>query len=307
MGAINGTPIDKDLNSGDFNMSIINLESLDGKPYALLTAIDGRWGNQPIGVFFDVCDNAACHCTDLTIALADLKNPGSQALARFPLDLNSRQRSDADRTQPHNEIIEALVKKLDDDDWKTLWKVFSDLKLELTEEIDFEKTFTKFPTSKIEDDGVLVPYNGVLPFGAKLVLGDDKDGILMDEQYCLRRGCGCTSVTICFIPVKNGVLPPEYPPTIVMNYKTRVIDEIDKASGTKEAVLETWGRFQEKYPTLLKMFSKRHKDLNRLYENFRESQASQSRQVSSSKIGRNDPCPCGSGKKYKKCCSAKVS
>ena len=23
------------------------------------------------------------------------------------------------------------------------------------------------------------------------------------------------------------------------------------------------------------------------------------------KIGRNDPCPCGSGKKYKKCCALK--
>ena len=23
----------------------------------------------------------------------------------------------------------------------------------------------------------------------------------------------------------------------------------------------------------------------------------------SAKVGRNDPCPCGSGKKYKKCCS----
>jgi preprotein translocase subunit SecA len=23
------------------------------------------------------------------------------------------------------------------------------------------------------------------------------------------------------------------------------------------------------------------------------------------KAGRNDPCPCGSGKKYKKCCGAK--
>ncbi|MFA7705765.1 MAG: SEC-C metal-binding domain-containing protein [Candidatus Omnitrophota bacterium] len=21
------------------------------------------------------------------------------------------------------------------------------------------------------------------------------------------------------------------------------------------------------------------------------------------KVGRNDPCPCGSGKKYKKCCA----
>ena len=25
----------------------------------------------------------------------------------------------------------------------------------------------------------------------------------------------------------------------------------------------------------------------------------------SAKVGRNDPCPCGSGKKYKKCCEAK--
>ena len=25
---------------------------------------------------------------------------------------------------------------------------------------------------------------------------------------------------------------------------------------------------------------------------------------SGAKVGRNDPCPCGSGKKYKKCCGA---
>ena len=26
--------------------------------------------------------------------------------------------------------------------------------------------------------------------------------------------------------------------------------------------------------------------------------------VRGAKVGRNDPCPCGSGKKYKKCCGA---
>ncbi len=26
------------------------------------------------------------------------------------------------------------------------------------------------------------------------------------------------------------------------------------------------------------------------------------RPIRSEKVGRNDPCPCGSGKKYKKCC-----
>jgi hypothetical protein len=25
------------------------------------------------------------------------------------------------------------------------------------------------------------------------------------------------------------------------------------------------------------------------------------------KVGRNDPCPCGSGKKFKKCCESKVA
>jgi len=28
------------------------------------------------------------------------------------------------------------------------------------------------------------------------------------------------------------------------------------------------------------------------------------RMVRGDKVGRNDPCPCGSGKKYKKCCGA---
>ncbi len=26
--------------------------------------------------------------------------------------------------------------------------------------------------------------------------------------------------------------------------------------------------------------------------------------IESKKVGRNDPCPCGSGKKYKKCCGS---
>ena len=30
----------------------------------------------------------------------------------------------------------------------------------------------------------------------------------------------------------------------------------------------------------------------------------QDKQAVSSKVGRNEPCPCGSGKKYKKCCGA---
>ncbi|OQA52582.1 MAG: preprotein translocase subunit SecA [candidate division WS2 bacterium ADurb.Bin280] len=34
----------------------------------------------------------------------------------------------------------------------------------------------------------------------------------------------------------------------------------------------------------------------------REVESSQNKATTNSKVGRNDPCPCGSGKKYKKCC-----
>lgn len=36
---------------------------------------------------------------------------------------------------------------------------------------------------------------------------------------------------------------------------------------------------------------------------FTDGTAVPPRPIVSTKVGRNDPCPCGSGKKYKKCCS----
>jgi preprotein translocase subunit SecA len=35
-----------------------------------------------------------------------------------------------------------------------------------------------------------------------------------------------------------------------------------------------------------------------------DTPANQTIKRESEKVGRNDPCPCGSGKKYKKCCGA---
>ena len=42
-------------------------------------------------------------------------------------------------------------------------------------------------------------------------------------------------------------------------------------------------------------------------ENIRDLEFLQNKNVkthSANKVGRNDPCPCGSGKKFKKCCGA---
>lgn len=58
----------------------------------------------------------------------------------------------------------------------------------------------------------------------------------------------------------------------------------------------------EKHPELMLW---KQEALNRELDNRSETQQGQSNNVPAlitNKIGRNDPCPCGSGKKYKKCC-----
>ncbi|MBI5083521.1 MAG: SEC-C domain-containing protein [Acidobacteria bacterium] len=39
-------------------------------------------------------------------------------------------------------------------------------------------------------------------------------------------------------------------------------------------------------------------------EDHQHGEAAAPAPVRSEKVGRNEPCPCGSGKKYKKCCGA---
>jgi len=52
-----------------------------------------------------------------------------------------------------------------------------------------------------------------------------------------------------------------------------------------------------------KLLQQKHPKLYKLLEGiFDQKMAKKLKKTSSSEINRNDPCPCGSGKKYKKCC-----
>jgi preprotein translocase subunit SecA len=54
----------------------------------------------------------------------------------------------------------------------------------------------------------------------------------------------------------------------------------------------------------LEALSSRAKKPREAYANSPEEQQQRTVVRQSPKVGRNDPCPCGSGKKYKKCCGA---
>ena len=59
-------------------------------------------------------------------------------------------------------------------------------------------------------------------------------------------------------------------------------------------------------PTSVLYSSKAFGDLMGFIPDEKQMKAKEIQQTQGATVGRNDPCPCGSGKKYKKCCGAMV-
>ncbi|WP_206171742.1 SEC-C metal-binding domain-containing protein [Thiorhodococcus mannitoliphagus] len=65
------------------------------------------------------------------------------------------------------------------------------------------------------------------------------------------------------------------------------------------------GRIAEEVATdaFMSFFQGRHARLKALYRGYQARNARRAARIAPRQsVGRNDPCPCGSGKKYKKCC-----
>jgi uncharacterized protein YecA (UPF0149 family) len=63
--------------------------------------------------------------------------------------------------------------------------------------------------------------------------------------------------------------------------------------------------FEEQIPDLYEKLSVRHAKIKAIYRHCKSKHLSAQQVVSTARVGRNDPCPCGSGKKFKKCCLGK--
>ena len=71
-------------------------------------------------------------------------------------------------------------------------------------------------------------------------------------------------------------------------------DHFCKTPISASSALQGWAMFDEKPESDF--------DEEKLEKLIRRLDADYTRQSGDKKVGRNDPCPCGSGKKYKKCC-----
>ncbi len=112
------------------------------------------------------------------------------------------------------------------------------------------------------------------------------------EMYCPVPGCECGEVVVAFeTRVPRGAPSPGY---VVVNLTGAT--KIEPSKSGHNRLNQLWAAFRKRHPRYLARFTRRYPTMKIIG----------ARVEATPKVGRNDPCPCGSGKKYKKCCASSV-
>ncbi len=136
----------------------------------------------------------------------------------------------------------------------------------------------------------------------------DLDGqeFLIDDLYCPNPNCDCGDFSLNFFAYTpsrtaddKGSVDACLTAQVSLDGKVKLVERIACSLGIADEAMAAW---QEEHGSELEMFRQRYKCMKEIGR--RSAPPPQtSRSIPSSKHpGRNEPCPCGSGKKYKKCC-----
>jgi hypothetical protein len=182
-----------------------------------------------------------------------------------------------------------------------------------------DKYDSDFEFDEVLDEGQYEFFSDHFPFSRPLLVTYAGRTLAAVEQYCVRPGCTCQGIGLAF-----GALPapgerPNKAPECSLHYDfsdrawTRYRADIAPTAEEQELIRT----FQDQNPGWKERLWNHRKMLRRLFAaslKVRERRAAESggRDLPASslspirrtapRVGRNDPCPCGSGKKYKKCC-----
>jgi hypothetical protein len=129
------------------------------------------------------------------------------------------------------------------------------------------------------------------------------------EMYCVSPDCRCGEVVIDFEALTpRGAPDPGHVVVVAPSGEARAMPR----KRAEDRLAELWAAFRHRHPSHMARFARRYAVVRMLGARIAQP-ASVAKQLVSKpqiksqpqiKVGRNDPCSCGSGRKYKKCCGA---
>ena len=257
-----------------------------------------------------VCPSPSCGCRVIQLDLLqsetgdiDTKPPSKYV----KIDLNDNSLEPMKKDKPlldELRFAKKFLACLNDEDFDLLSKKHFEIKNRLTEEANPDTIDAYFDFQGIERKGAMTGYNDVLPFADRLyaTLAGEKYRII--DQYCLQPQCLCTDANLSVIDFDESGRRGKELSCIGVNYKNKVWKMVEEGSLALDPdLLRT--SIENEIPGFYDILLKRHVKLKSIYAFSKKKKSGVSQPSPLPKTGRNDLCPCGSGKKYKKCCSDK--
>ncbi len=259
-----------------------------------LPTIELRVNSKPMRFSFDYggCLNPDCSHKGPWVKLID-----DERVVGFSLDLDSGAHLEMDYSSEEREIIDAFIAFLKSPENKGY-------NLEYFRRFyqGVQKTIgMRQHAIALYKPGLHMPYREIFGPGSEIEINiGGKDHYIIDT-YCVTPGCRCTDVMLYFFEPVHTIEVREPDFSFLYDYSSRQYKELTNI--TRSAAATIGNAFPEE---LVKTFRMRHKELKK------DVGPHIARKVAGAgirkpdkqkrKVGRNEPCPCGSGKKYKKCC-----
>jgi SEC-C motif domain protein len=254
---------------------------------------------------FEGCDSPFCGCSEITFSIRTDQRAESVASVKF--DVVTEEATIVDSGSGENELARRLVSELSAQDKEVLSRVFHSNKVACERDLRADEVEPPpFPIEEIETKSLMVSYREVFPWSEDHPFSIGGQAYLAADLYCLNSGCNCTNVHLDFLGFDKGIHFNEHDPTLVAyEYQTGKWNVLErgKAAHSPTSLMKELLRT---YPNFGSVISERRATMKLLYRRYMESVGADMAYSESGPpartVGRNAPCPCGSGKKYKKCC-----
>ena len=249
------------------------------------------------------CTNPLCGCTDLLLQFNELSDDEITG-ELFSIRLNTITWEITDRYIKRRnveckEIIDEFMSGLDSSIKGTLLSHIKEAK-----GYGRQNPLEAIDVSMIED-GNCVPYADV--FGDedvnKLVFEYKGVNYLVDDHYCMRPDCLCNEAVLAFFDIlsERKVQEAKFAIRLGLNDLKYEIEHRNVSRKELNEIVQYFLNTKKDEIMILKNRYQKMKGLGKKLLNKNNTSALIPVQAND-KAGRNDPCPCGSGKKYKKCC-----
>lgn len=157
--------------------------------------------------------------------------------------------------------------------------------------------------------GKTFSYNEV--FGVKdgVALGTEINDVhfYIYDRYCMNPRCKCDDVVLHYVENDEREDHKGADFAILLSLINKKFEVLDAHGVSKKRVQEMVKSSLKDSSEAIELFKKRYKEMKTAGREAIQDGKEKSKAVDEPlqvKAERNSPCPCGSGKKYKKCCGA---